>query len=367
MAPRRPPLSELLPRWLLGTVAWCLALLVLAVTVWLLAHALMSVISVTAAVVAAVLLTALLRPVCERLERLRLPDWAAALATMLLTLAALAGVGYLVVERALGQVDDLQSAVDRAAGDLRAWVLDSPLPVTRAGLEQSQQHLVDHLPKALPSPASGAMMAGEILGAIALGLFVWFFLLKDGPDMWRWFVTWMPRHRVATVDRVGRRAWDVLGSYMRGTTVIAFADAVGIGVAMALLGVPLATSLSCIVFIGAFVPIIGATISGGLAVIVTLVLLGPAQALILLGAVILVQQLEGNLLQPLVMGRALHLHPVTIVVAVAVGGLVGGVLGAVAAVPVTAIAYRVASDLRGSRPRPPAPDTPHGPEAAADA
>ena len=163
--------------------------------------------------------------------------------------------------------------------------------------------------------------------------------------MWRWFLSWVPRRKAAAFETAGSRAWGVLTSYVRGTVVIALADALGIGAAMLGLGVPLVVSLTLLVFLGAFVPIVGSTVSGVVAVGVTFATVGPIQALLLVAAVIVVQQLEGNLLQPLVMGRALHLHPASIVLAVTVGAVLAGVLGALVAVPVLAMVYRVTEEL----------------------
>jgi predicted PurR-regulated permease PerM len=154
-----------------------------------------------------------------------------------------------------------------------------------------------------------------------------------------------PGHATA-VNRGGHAVWEVLTGYIRGTTLIAAVDAIGIGAGMLVLGVPLTASLTCLVFLGAYVPIVGAFVSGALATGITLVTLGPTQALVLLGVVVVVQQVEGNLLQPLVMGHTLQLHAVTTVVSVTIGALVGGVLGALVAVPLVAAAYRLMIQAR---------------------
>jgi predicted PurR-regulated permease PerM len=144
---------------------------------------------------------------------------------------------------------------------------------------------------------------------------------------------------------VARAGWDALTGYVRATVIIAAADAIGIGVALLLVGVPLALPLVTLTFVAAFVPLIGATVAGAAAVLVALVANGPTAALIVLAAVIAVQQTEGNLLEPLVMGRTVRLHPAVILVAVSAGTVLAGVAGAVVAVPLTAVAYRVASTL----------------------
>lgn len=347
-SPRGP--RDVAPTWLVRTLLCCVALLVLAHTVDLVVGWFAAVLTVTAALVAALLLTALLRPVATRLGRVA-PGWLAALVTILVTAAAVSAVGFVVVARAVRQVDDLRQAVDDGLATVQSWVEHSGLPMVPANFELAQSELMDRFRDVLPSPGVVATMAADILAGTALAVFVWFFLLKDGARMWGWFRTWLPDHRIATVDGVGHASWGVLERYMQGMTMVALIDAAAIGGAMTVLGVPLAASLTCVVFVGAYVPVVGAFVSGGLAALATLVLLGPTEALILSAVVILVQQVEGNVLQPLVMGKALHLHPVAVVVSV--GALVAGVLGALVAVPVVAVAYRAVRELRGAeRERP---------------
>ncbi len=355
------------PGWVLPALLWFLLLLAGAAVLWLVALALTSLIVLTTAVLAALLLSALLNPLVARLVRLQVPRWLAALLALLVTTAGLVGFGFLLVDRVVSQSGDLGSALRQSGEKLRSLVLDSPLPISGKELDQLPENVLEGLRQALPTAATGAGIAANILTAVALTLFLWFFMMKDGSLGWRWFLSWIPRRRRSTVDQVGARAWDVLTRYVRGTVVIAFADAVGAGVVMAFLGVPLTMSLSLLVFLGAFVPIVGSTIAGAVAVAVTLVTVGAPQALILLAAVIVVQQLEGNLLQPLVMGRALHLHPAVIVVAVTAGTILAGVLGALVAVPVVAIVYRVADDLvrGGDDPAAAEPDANDGDDADA--
>jgi predicted PurR-regulated permease PerM len=337
----------ILPQWLLRSAAYCLALLVVGFTIWLVVEMLATVRMVTFSIVAALLLSALLSWLVTALVRLRVPRWLAALLSVVVLLGACAASVFLVVNRALSQVSDLQKALAQGLEGIKQTLLQPPFSLTARRVEQVQDRVADALTAALPSPATGASLAIEFLSGIVLGIFLLFFLLKDGSRMWQWVLSWSPAPRRDQVDEAGMRAWHTLTSYVRGTVLVALADALGIGTAMLLLGVPLTASLALMVFIGAFVPIVGATVSGGLAVLATLVTLGPVSALVLLGAVLLVQQLEGNLLQPLIMGHALQLHPVAIVLAVTIGALIGGVLGAIVAVPALAVSYRVVSYLAG--------------------
>ena len=326
-------------------LTWFLLVLAGAAILWLVWQVLQTLLVVTTAVVAALLLTALLHPVVAWLARAGVPRWLASLLAFVATLSALGGFAYFIVGRIAEQTDDLRGALRESGNRLRSLALDSPLPLTADELDRLPGQVLGALREAAPAPLTGANIAASVLTAVALTLFLWFFLLKDGPRMWQWFVSWIPRRHRTTWDRSGVAAWEVLGSYVRGTIVIAFADALGAGITMAVLGVPLTLSLSVLIFLGAFVPIVGSTLAGVVAVAVTLVTVGFVQALILLGAVIVVQQLEGNLLQPLVMGRALSMHPAVIVLSVTMGTLVAGVLGALVAVPVVAIVYRIANDL----------------------
>ena len=346
------------PRWLAVLLLGCVSVLVVGFTIDQVAEFLGRLIVVTAAVVSALLLTALLVPLTDALERVKVPRALAALLTILATLAAVIGVGYLLVTRAVQQFDDLGQALRAGGSKLRNLLEDSPVPVSQKQLDAFQQHVVEQAPGLLPTPATGAALAAEIVSSIALTLFLWFFLLNDGAAMWRWLLSWVPQSRAAGTDRVGHRSWEVVTSYVRGTVVIALADAIGIGIALVAVGNPLWMSLSMLVFLGAFVPIVGATVSGVVAVIVTFATVGVVQALVVLAAVLVVQQLEGNLLQPLVMGHALKLHPVTIVLAVTAGAILAGVLGALVAVPVVAIIYRAAGDLSSLPRRVPATPDP---------
>ena len=202
--------------------------------------------------------------------------------------------------------------------------------------------------------ASGALnvtaAAIEVVGGIFLALFLTFFFLYDGQRIWRWVVELFPDTVAYDVWQAGRRAWTTLTGYVRGTMVVAFVDAVFIGLAVALVGVPLAVPIGALVFLGAFVPLVGATVTGAVAVLVALVAQGLGPALIVLGAVILVQQLEGHILQPFVLGRAVRLHPVAVALAVTTGGILAGIGGAIVAVPLVAVVNSVAVYLVRERP-----------------
>lgn len=339
--------TSLFPRWLLRLTGYCLALLVVAAAVWLIAQVVSAVPLLLYALVGALLLAALLGPVVDGLHRLRVYRWLAALGTELALVVVLVGAGVLFVGRALNQVDDLSNTVDRALADLQGLLTSAPVSLPEQRVMDLRHTLVDHVQGLALSPGASATVLLEVLSGMALALFVLFFLLKDGGRMWSWVLAWTAPGRRDQVDDLGQVAWSTLVGYMHGMVLVALFDAVAIGVALVVMGVPLWVPLTMIVFVGAFVPIVGALVSGALAVGVTAVTVGTWQALVVLAAVLVVQQLEGNVVQPLVMQRAVSLHPVAIVSAVTAGGLVAGVGGAVIAVPLAAIGYRVTDRLIG--------------------
>lgn len=344
-------------------MAVCLTVLVTAATVWVVAATLFTVPLLVYAVVVALLVTAILEPAVARLTGVGAYRWLAALLTELLLVLAVVGVGYLVVQRALHQLNDLQSTMNTALIDLHDVLVAPPFSLQEETATELQQMLIGYVSRLTPDPSAAARFVLELLTGAAIALFAAFFLLKDGPSMWGWAMGWTSSRRRSGAQQLGASVWATLTSYVRGLVAVAFIDAVAIGGALFALGVPLALSLSLIVFFGAFVPILGALLSGALAVLVTAVTVGPGQALVVLVVVVLVQQLESNVLAPLIMGRAVDLHPVVILLAVTAGGLVAGIGGAVIAVPLVAVGYVVARlTLRDSPRRSSVGKVPTGPQ-----
>jgi predicted PurR-regulated permease PerM len=184
---------------------------------------------------------------------------------------------------------------------------------------------------------STAATVGEVFAGIALALFALIFFLYDGPRIWRFLLRLAPRARRERVDAAGLRAFASLVGYVRATVLVAFVDAIGIGLGLFVVGVPLAVPLAALVFLGAFLPIVGAVLTGGIAVLIALVANGPVPALVVLGVVLGVMQLESHVLQPLLLGRAVSLHPLAVVLAVAAGVVISGITGALLAVPLLAV------------------------------
>ncbi len=189
--------------------------------------------------------------------------------------------------------------------------------------------------------AAGVGAAANFLTGFALMVVVLFFFLKDGPAIWEFLLRPFEGERYARGKRIGVKTVETLGGYVRGTALVAAVDAVGIGLVLAFAQVPLALPLAVLVFLLAFVPLVGATIAGALATLVALVANGPVVALVVLGAVVVVNQLEGNFLQPVVMGRSLRLHALVILIALTIGTVLGGIVGAVLSVPIAAVAWGI--------------------------
>ncbi|MEU7926512.1 AI-2E family transporter [Micromonospora sp. NPDC049801] len=335
--------------WLVRTaVLWSACLVVIVAGLYLLGRIAVLLAPLAIALAATIFLTALLDPVLLRLRRLRLPAALAALLTVLLLLGILVGVGALVWNLTASQFDQLSQQLTQGLDRSRDFVT-STLPVSEAQLDKLIDQAREGLSGSSPDPVSGARTASEVVGSALLALVLLFFLLKDGRSMWHWTLSRMAGPNRPLVAEAGRNGWQTLGAYSRGTMIIAAIDAIGIGLALVVLRVPLALPLALITFLGGFVPIIGATVAGAVAVLVALAANGPTTALLTLAAVVAVQQIEGNLLEPLVMKRQVRLHPAVILVAVTAGTLIAGIAGAFVSVPITAVLWRVVDTVQRRR------------------
>ncbi|WP_307849449.1 AI-2E family transporter [Qaidamihabitans albus] len=286
----------------------------------------------------ALLLTALLEPMVGWLTRHRWPRSLAVLASLIAGLATAGGIVTFVVIAVLDNVDELRRSVSQSVERVRGWLTDGPfdfggqlLQRAQGWLESNQQPIVSQTVGAFTT--LGSVLAGLVLAVVLMVMF-----LYDGPKMWAFLLRpWRTETR-DIVDDAGREAFRSVVLYVRVTALVALIDAVGIGIGLAVVGVPLTVPLAALVFLGGFVPYAGAFVSGVLAVAVTLVSNGPTAALIILGVVLVVQQLEGQLLQPLLQGNFVHLHPAVVLVALTIGGIEGGIAGVLFAVPlVTAV------------------------------
>jgi predicted PurR-regulated permease PerM len=294
-------------------------------------------------VLIALILAAAVSPVVRWMVAHRVPRMLATWITLIGGIAIFGGIVTLIVFAVRGQWDELGRSASDGIDDLRGFLANGPIQIDQAQLDSARDAVVDFLTSSQfgTGALAGVSAAGEVITGALLVFVILFFFIKDGPRIWAFFLKPFSGYRLERGRRIGVTAVRVLGGYVRGTAVIALVDAVAIGVGLAVLQVPLALPLAIIVFIGAFIPLIGATLAGVLAALVALVANGPVVALIVVIIVIAVNQLEGDLLQPVVMAQSLKLHPLVILVALTAGTILGGIIGAVLSVPIAAVAWAI--------------------------
>ncbi len=337
--PTRPPKA----RWqdgFGGVATRCAQVLLVLAVVVIAAYVGITLKLVVVPVLIAVLVAAAASPLVDLLAR-RMPRLAAVWITLLLGLVLIGGVGYLVGNAVADQWGQLRDGAVQGFQQLSDYVESGPFGLPSTDMDQLVAQVEEVLQgSAVQSGAlTGAAAFAQVVTGVLLAVVVLFFLLKDGRVIWGFFREQLPQREHHRFDLVGLRSSRVLGGYVRGTAAVASVDAVLIGVGLAVVGVPLALPLALLTFVSAFVPIVGAVAAGAVAVLVALVSNGPGAALIVLGIVVAVQQIEGNVLQPILMGRSLSLHPLVILLALAAGSIVAGVIGAVLAVPFAAVAW----------------------------
>lgn len=279
-------------------------------------------------------------PLVGRLRARGLGDIASAAVALVGLLAIIGMLGWIVIAGIAGEWRELRDGAMEGLRELRSWVADA-VPAALSEVDGLRRDLSGSAPvaEARDQAASGAVAAAEIASGVVLTLVITFFLLKDGERFARLLMRHAPPDQRDRVERIGMRSVDVLGAFVRGTAIVAVVDSVAIGVALLVLGVPLALPLAVVVFLGAFVPLVGATAAGAVAALVALVSEGPVTALIVVAVVVAVNQLEGDLLAPVVLGNAVSLHPLAILLALATGFILSGVVGALLAVPLLAVAW----------------------------
>ncbi|MFE3632125.1 AI-2E family transporter [Streptomyces goshikiensis] len=329
-------------------VSW--RLLLLAGMLWVLMKVISEVQLVVLAFVAALLVTALLQPFVVRLRRLGLPRGLATAVTAILGFVVIGLVGWFVVWQVMDNLDDLSDRVRDGINELKLWLLDSPFHVTEKQINDIAKNLTDTIgtntEEITSAGLQGVTVLVEVLTGMLLAMFSTLFLLYDGKRIWHWVLGLVPAPARAGVAGAGPRAWRTLTAYVRGTVLVALIDAVFIGLGLYFLDVTMAVPLAVFIFLFAFIPLVGAVISGALAVVVALVTQGVFTALSVLAVVLLVQQIEGHVLQPFILGRAVRVHPLAVVLSVAAGGMVAGIGGAVVAVPLVAVTNTVVVYLR---------------------
>ncbi|OQD52478.1 AI-2E family transporter [Streptomyces phaeoluteigriseus] len=324
-------------------------LLVLAGTVWVLMKIISAVQLVVLAFVVSLLLTALLEPTVARLKRLGVPRGPATALTGILGFVVIGLMGWFVTWQVMENIDNLSDQVQDGIDDLRRWLLNSPFHVTDKqinGIAKNLREAVGANTDEITSAGlEGVTVVVEALAGILLAFFSTLFLLYDGKRIWQWTLKLVPAAARPGVAGAGPRAWATLTAYVRGTVLVALIDAIFIGLGIYFLDVPMAVPLAVFIFLFSFIPLVGAVASGALAVVVALVTQGVFTAVMTLAVVLAVQQIEGHILQPFILGRAVRVHPLAVVLAVASGGMVAGIGGAVVAVPLVAVTNTVVGYL----------------------
>lgn len=349
LAPRAPGVPPLLQ----DAAGWCWRILVVAAAITLLGMLARKLELVVIPLLTALLLAALLEPVAARLRGLRIPRAIAAVLTVLLAIAVLGGIGVFVVNRAAAGYPQLVDQIGHLVDRTQEWLRTGPLHVKQTQSTDLGDRIASALRSRQGEVASGLLSASrtlaDVVTDVVLTLFLTLFLLYDGPRIWAWLTGLVPNSSREQTDRVGERMWQTLSGYVTGTFIVALFHGIVMGITLAIVGVPLVAPLAVLIFIGGFIPLIGAVVFGGLAVLVTLVTKSAAAAVIVLIVLVVENQIESHVLQPFVVGRHVRLHPMAIALTLASGAVIAGLPGAIFAVPLVAALNAAAVQLRPPR------------------
>ena len=316
-----------------------------AIILWLLNFFLVVVLPI----VIALLIAALATPLVTWGQKIGVPRKLAALVVVVFGIGLIALLVTFVSNQVSHGIGDLSNQVGDGIDQIRDWLRQGPLHITDKqlsdGLDKAQEQIQSYGKDAVSKVGEVGATVADVVAGMFIVLFATYFFLADGPLIWAWLVRLFPRAGRLQADSSGRVAWRSLTQFVRATVLVAGTDAIGIMIGAAILGVPFVSAIGVLVFLGAFVPMIGAFVSGTVAVLVALVAVGPVKALIMFGVVVGVQQLEAHVLQPFLMGRFVSVHPLGVIVAIALGVIVAGIPGALIAVPLAASLNAVVQHL----------------------
>ncbi|MFC7431682.1 MULTISPECIES: AI-2E family transporter [unclassified Agrococcus] len=338
--PSRPPWSQWTDSF--GRLATrSLQLILVVVVVAAVVFAMMQLSLVIIPVIIALIIASAFEPVMSWLRRKGVPSVLATVLSLVALVGVLGGVVFLIVNSVQHQWRSLYDQAREGIDQVIEWVATLPFAPSDEQIGEWRDAIIDFLTSAQfgSGALAGVGVAANLVTGIVLMVVVLFFFLKDGPRIWEFLLRPFQGESYARAKRVGRRSVDTMGGYVRGTATVALVDAVVIGIFLAIFQIPLALPLAVLVFLFAFIPIVGATLAGALATLVALVSTDLVTALIILGIVVAVNQLEGNFLQPVVMGRSLKLHALVVLIVLTVGTVLGGILGTLLAVPLAAVAW----------------------------
>jgi predicted PurR-regulated permease PerM len=332
--------------------AWSWRLLVVGLGVWVLTRIFLRIELVAFSFVIALFLTAVLHPLEKKLRRIPGPRSLSAALALIIGLAVLVGIGWFVGWQISTHATDIGNQVSDFVDKTRNWLRTGPLHLKSSDLDKIADNIKTWIKQHQGQLISGAIQTVrtvvEFLGAVLLVLLSTFFLLRDGPQIWGWTVRLFPRAAQPRLDFAGRAGWHTLGGYMRGQLIIAVFHGVSVTVVLLVVRVPLAAALGVLIFLGSFVPLLGITVSGALAVAVTLLEHGVTGAIVVAVTIIVLFQLEGHFLQPVIMSRSVAVHPLAIALSVVTGTIVAGIVGALLAVPLIAFLNTTVHALRSA-------------------
>jgi predicted PurR-regulated permease PerM len=338
--PSPPPEPADVPRWLRVGAAWSWRLVLLAALLYVAGRVASDLYLVIVPCAAALLLTALLQPLANRLRRRGFGPLAATWCTLLLAFILIGGAVWLVTSRVEAEYPALVSQVKHTTTQIQSWLSGPPFHIKTGNLAKLSDNIVSYLSKH-QSVLAGTVLTGgrilvEVLAGAVLCFFISFFLIKDGDRIWAWLTSGLVPERRRRADLAGHAAWQSVVHYVRGTIAVAAIQATVMGITLAVINAPLVAPLALIMFLAAFIPLVGVLVAGTLAILIVLAANGLIAAVIVLGVLVLMNQLESHLLQPQVVGKMVRLHPLAVILVLAVAGVVAGIAGAVVAVPITA-------------------------------
>ncbi len=329
--------------------AWSWRFLVIVAAGWVVLQGIELLAVLLLPLVVALFITALTIPVVHQLTRV-MPRGVAALLVVLGVLGVVTMMLSFATQQVVDGASDLSNQVVEGLATIQDWLREGPLQISEQQINQLLQEMQDFVASSSELVGRAADLStavGHVVAGFFIVLFATFFFLADGQRIWGWTVRLFPAAARSRADSSGRVAWLSLTQFVRATVLVAAVDAIGVMIVAAVLQVPFVGAIGVLIFLGAFVPVVGATVSGLIAVMVALVAQGPVAALLMLLGVIGVQQLESHLLQPFLMGRMVRLHPLAVILAVASGVLIAGIAGALIAVPIAASVNAMAVHLAG--------------------
>lgn len=332
--------------------AWSWRLIVIGIVLLALLSMLAKLAGLVVPLIIALIIAAPLSSLVTSLERRGVPRGLASISVVLALLTSIITLAVLAGQNFISSLDSLRAKAGEGLRSLISWLSEGPLNIDAEQANAYLDNLGETIRENSSTIISGALSVtgtvGLLVAGVILALFGLFFFLKDGRQIWEWVIGHFPESVRPSIDYAGGRSWDTLGRYARTSVFVSFVDAVGIGLGAWIIGVPLALPIAILVFLTAFIPMVGALLSGLVAVMVAFLQGGWVMALLMLGVVVLVQQLEGSVLYPWLFGKAVSVHPLAILLSISIGATFAGIAGALLAVPTLAVFKSFVDGLRRS-------------------